>query len=218
MRSSTGSDDTGHADAALGARPHPVAADPQCPADRHHRDGDLVILSEMGVDIAPLLAGAGVIGLAVGFGAQSLVKDVIAGAFFMFEGTINIGDVIDIGGKSGLVEGMTIRTMRLRDLNGSLHTVNFGSVAMVTNMTREFSYYVLDTKISYQYDPDDVMRRAARDRRRAARGFRVQTPHPAADRDLSGWKASPTPASSSVRASGPGRSSNGTSGASSTAA
>jgi small conductance mechanosensitive channel len=117
----------------------------------------LIVLSELGVDIAPLLAGAGVIGLAVGFGAQSLVKDVITGAFFMFEGTINIGDVIDIGGKSGLVEGMTIRSMRLRDLNGSLHTVNFGSVAMVTNMTREFAYYVLDTKISYQYDPDDVM-------------------------------------------------------------
>jgi small conductance mechanosensitive channel len=117
----------------------------------------LVVLSELGVDIAPLLAGAGVIGLAVGFGAQSLVKDVITGAFFMFEGTINIGDVIDIGGKSGLVEGMTIRSMRLRDLNGSLHTVNFGSVAMVTNMTREFAYYVVDTKVSYQYDPDDVM-------------------------------------------------------------
>jgi moderate conductance mechanosensitive channel len=116
----------------------------------------LVVLSELGVDIAPLLAGAGVIGLAVGFGAQSLVKDVITGAFFMFEGTINIGDVIDIGGKSGLVEGMTIRSMRLRDLNGSLHTVNFGSVAMVTNMTREFSYYVVDVKVSYQYDPDDV--------------------------------------------------------------
>jgi small conductance mechanosensitive channel len=117
----------------------------------------LIVLSELGVDIAPLLAGAGVIGLAVGFGAQSLVKDVITGAFFMFEGTINIGDVIDIGGKSGLVEGMTIRSMRLRDLNGSLHTVNFGSVAMVTNMTREFAYYVVDTKVSYQYDPDDVM-------------------------------------------------------------
>jgi len=117
----------------------------------------LVILAELGVNIAPLLAGAGVLGLAVGFGAQSLVKDVITGAFFMFEGTINIGDVVDIGGKSGLVEGMTIRSMRLRDLNGSLHTVNFGSVAMVTNMTREFAYYVLDTKISYQYDPDDVM-------------------------------------------------------------
>ncbi|HET6158014.1 MAG TPA: mechanosensitive ion channel domain-containing protein [Dongiaceae bacterium] len=117
----------------------------------------LIILSEIGVDIAPLLAGAGVVGLAIGFGAQSLVKDVIAGAFFMFEGTINLGDIVDIGGKSGLVEGMTIRSLRLRDLNGSLHTVNFGSVAIVTNMTREFSYYVIDTKVSYQYDPDDVM-------------------------------------------------------------
>jgi small-conductance mechanosensitive channel len=117
----------------------------------------LVILSEIGVDIGPLLAGAGVVGLAVGFGAQSLVKDVISGAFFLFEGTINIGDVVDIGGKSGLVEGMTIRSMRLRDLNGSLHTVNFGSIAMVTNMTRDFAYYVVDTKVSYQYDPDDVI-------------------------------------------------------------
>ncbi|HEY1386718.1 MAG TPA: mechanosensitive ion channel domain-containing protein [Dongiaceae bacterium] len=117
----------------------------------------LIVLSEVGVDIAPLLAGAGVVGLAVGFGAQSLVKDVITGAFFMFEGTINIGDVVDIGGKSGLVEGMTVRSLRLRDLNGSLHTVNFGSVAIVTNMTRELAYYVVDVKVSYQYDPDDVM-------------------------------------------------------------
>jgi moderate conductance mechanosensitive channel len=117
----------------------------------------LTILSELGIDIAPLLAGAGVVGLAVGFGAQSLVKDVITGAFFMFEGTINIGDVVDIGGKAGLVEGMTIRSMRLRDINGSLHTVNFGSVGIITNMTREFSYYVVDTKVSYQYDPDQVM-------------------------------------------------------------
>lgn len=117
----------------------------------------LIVLSEVGVDIAPLLAGAGVVGLAVGFGAQSLVKDVITGAFFMFEGTINIGDVVDIGGQSGLVEGMTVRSLRLRDLNGSLHTVNFGSVSIVTNMTREFSYYVVDVKVSYQYDPDDVM-------------------------------------------------------------
>ena len=117
----------------------------------------LIVLSEIGVDIAPLLAGAGVVGLAIGFGAQSLVKDVITGAFFMFEGTINIGDVVDIGGKSGLVEGMTVRSLRLRDTNGSLHTVNFGSVAIVTNMTREFAYHVADIKVSYQYDPDDVM-------------------------------------------------------------
>jgi small conductance mechanosensitive channel len=116
----------------------------------------LIILSEIGVDIAPLLAGAGVVGLAIGFGAQSLVKDVISGAFFMIEGTMNIGDVVTLGDKSGVVEGMTVRSIRLRDLNGSVHTLNFGAVATVTNMTRDFSYYVLDTKVSYLYQPDAV--------------------------------------------------------------
>ena len=117
----------------------------------------LVILSEIGVDIAPLLAGAGVVGLAVGFGAQSLVKDVIAGAFFLFEGTIHIGDVVDINGKGGLVEGMTIRSIRLRDYNGNLHTINFGSVGVITNMTRDFSYYLCDMKVAYRYDIDQVI-------------------------------------------------------------
>jgi small conductance mechanosensitive channel len=117
----------------------------------------LVILSEIGIDIAPLLAGAGVVGLAVGFGAQSLVKDVIAGAFFLFEGIINIGDVVDINGKGGLVEGMTIRSIRLRDYNGNLHTINFGSVGVITNMTRDFSYYVCDVKVAYRYDVDAVI-------------------------------------------------------------
>jgi moderate conductance mechanosensitive channel len=117
----------------------------------------LIILSEVGVDIAPLLAGAGVVGLAIGFGAQSLVKDVITGAFFMFEGTINIGDVVDLGGKAGQVESMNIRSIRLRDYNGNLHTVNFGSVGMVTNMTRDFSYFLSDVKVAYRYDVDDVI-------------------------------------------------------------
>jgi small conductance mechanosensitive channel len=99
----------------------------------------LIILSELGVDIAPLLAGAGVAGLAIGFGAQSLVKDVITGGFFMVEGTINIGDVVDINGKGGLVEGMTVRSIRLRDYNGDLHTINFGSVGVITNKTPDFS-------------------------------------------------------------------------------
>ena len=117
----------------------------------------LVILSEIGVNIAPLLAGAGVVGLAVGFGAQSLVKDVITGAFFLFEGTINIGDVVDINGKGGLVEGMTIRSIRLRDYNGNLHTINFGSVGVITNMTRDFSYYLFDVKVAYRYDIDEVI-------------------------------------------------------------
>jgi small conductance mechanosensitive channel len=117
---------------------------------------NLVILSEIGVNIAPLLAGAGVVGLAVGFGAQSLVKDVIAGAFLLFEDTINIGDVVDVGGKSGVVEGMTIRSIRLRDQAGVLHTMNFGNIATISNMTRDYSYYVIDTKVSYRYDPDEI--------------------------------------------------------------
>jgi small conductance mechanosensitive channel len=116
----------------------------------------LVILSEIGINIAPLLAGAGVVGLAVGFGAQSLVKDVIAGAFLLFEDTINIGDVVDVGGKSGVVEGMTIRSIRLRDQAGVLHTMNFGNIATISNMTRDYSYYVVDTKVSYRYDPDEI--------------------------------------------------------------
>ncbi len=116
----------------------------------------LVILSEVGVDIAPLLAGAGVVGLAVGFGAQALVKDVISGAFLLFEDTINLGDVVEIGGKSGVVEGMTVRSIRLRDQAGAVHTMNFGTIATITNMTRDFSYYVIDTKVSYRYDPDEI--------------------------------------------------------------
>jgi small conductance mechanosensitive channel len=117
----------------------------------------LVILSEIGVDIAPLLAGAGVVGLAVGFGAQSLVKDVITGAFFLFEDTISIGDVISVDGKGGQVEGMTVRSMRLRDYNGDLHTINFGSVGTITNMTRDFSYYLCDVKVAYRYHVDQVI-------------------------------------------------------------
>lgn len=117
----------------------------------------LIILSEIGVDIAPLLAGAGVVGLAIGFGAQSLVKDVITGAFFMIEGTMNIGDVVSINGTGGLVEGMTVRSIRLRDYNGAVHTINFGSVGTVTNMTRDFSYFVFDTKIALRYDVDEVV-------------------------------------------------------------
>ncbi len=82
---------------------------------------------------------------------------MIAGAFFLFEGTIHIGDVVDINGKGGLVEGMTIRSIRLRDYNGNLHTINFGSVGVITNMTRDFSYYLCDMKVAYRYDIDQVI-------------------------------------------------------------
>jgi small conductance mechanosensitive channel len=117
----------------------------------------LVVLSEIGVDIAPLLAGAGVAGLAIGFGAQSLVKDVITGAFILVEDTINIGDVVNVNGTGGLVEGMTVRTIRLRDLSGSVHTIPFGSITTVTNMTRDFSYYLLDVGVAYRENTDEVV-------------------------------------------------------------
>ncbi|MEZ5830580.1 MAG: mechanosensitive ion channel [Dongiaceae bacterium] len=117
----------------------------------------LIVLSEIGIDIAPLIAGAGVAGLAIGFGAQSLVKDVITGAFILFEDTINIGDVVNIDGTGGVVEGMTVRTLRLRDISGSVHTIPFGSINAVTNMTRDFSYYLLDIGVAYRENTDDVV-------------------------------------------------------------
>jgi small conductance mechanosensitive channel len=115
----------------------------------------LVVLSELGIDIAPLLAGAGVVGLAIGFGAQSLVKDVITGLFYLFEDTVNVGDVVDVGGgHSGFVESMTIRSIRLRDMEGSVHTVPFSTVAAIKNMTKDFGYSVLDVFIDYRSDLD----------------------------------------------------------------
>jgi small conductance mechanosensitive channel len=117
----------------------------------------LAILAELGVNIAPLLAGAGVAGLAIGVGAQSLVKDVITGAFILFEGTLNIGDVVQINGQGGLVEGLTVRTIRLRDLSGNVLTIPFGSVTSISNMTKEFSYYLLDIGVAYREDTDEVV-------------------------------------------------------------
>jgi len=117
----------------------------------------MVVLSEIGVDIAPLLAAAGVVGLAVGFGAQTLVKDIITGVFILIEDTIAIGDVVDLGGHAGVVEGMTIRTIRLRDGAGAVHTVPFSAVTIVQNLTKDFSYATFDIKVDYREDPDKVV-------------------------------------------------------------
>jgi small conductance mechanosensitive channel len=117
----------------------------------------LIVLSELGLNIAPLLAGAGVVGLAIGFGAQTLVKDVITGIFILVEDTIAIGDVIDLDGRAGVVEAMTIRSIRLRDGAGAVHTVPFGAVATVKNMTKDFAYAVFDINVSYREDVDRVM-------------------------------------------------------------
>jgi small conductance mechanosensitive channel len=118
----------------------------------------MVVLAEIGMNITPLLAGAGVIGLAVGFGAQKLVQDVITGWFILMEDTISVGDVVDLdGGHSGLVERINIRTIQLRDQEGSVHTVPFSSVTTVKNMTRDFSYYVFDVGVAYKEDTDQVV-------------------------------------------------------------
>ncbi len=116
----------------------------------------LITLSEIGINIAPLLAGAGVVGLAIGFGAQKMVQDVITGFFILVEDAIAVGDVVAVGGASGVVEDLSIRAIKLRDLAGSVHTVPFSSVDTVTNMTKTFSYYVVDVGVAYKEDTDQV--------------------------------------------------------------
>ncbi len=117
----------------------------------------LTVLSELGLDIAPLLAGAGIAGLAIGFGAQSLVKDVITGVFILLEDSITVGDVVSVGGHSGVVEGMTVRTVRLRDLSGNVHIVPFGEVQTVLNMTKDFAYALIEAGVAYKEDVDEVI-------------------------------------------------------------
>lgn len=116
----------------------------------------LAVLSELGVNIAPLLAGAGVVGLAVGFGAQTLVKDVITGAFILFEDSIAVGDYIEVGSHSGTVEALTVRTIRLRDIHGTVHTIPFSAVDSVKNYTKDFAYHVAEIGIGYRENTDEV--------------------------------------------------------------
>lgn len=117
----------------------------------------LVVLSQIGVDIAPLLAGAGVVGLAIGFGAQKLVQDVITGFFILVEDSISVGDVVEAGGHSGSVESMTIRSLVLRDGDGVVHTVPFSSVSTVKNFSKDFAYALIDVSVSYRENTDHVI-------------------------------------------------------------
>lgn len=114
----------------------------------------LIVLSELGLNIGPLLAGAGVVGLAVGFGAQTLVKDVITGVFILIEESMSVGDVVDLDGHSGVIEGMTIRSVRIRDHSGAVHTMPFSAVATIINRTKDFSFAVFQVRISYEDDVD----------------------------------------------------------------
>jgi small-conductance mechanosensitive channel len=117
----------------------------------------LTILSQIGVSIAPLLAGAGVVGVAVGFGSQALVKDVITGLFILIEDQIAVGDVVDLGkDHKGVVEAISIRTIRLRDQAGAVYTVPFSEVTTVKNMTKDFAYAVARIAVAYNEDVDRV--------------------------------------------------------------
>jgi small conductance mechanosensitive channel len=117
----------------------------------------MMVLKEFGVEIGPLLAAAGIVGLAVGFGAQSLVKDVISGFFILLEDQIRVGDVVQIAGKGGLVEKINLKTTILRDLAGNVHYVPNGHIDVVTNMTKDFSRYVFDIGVAYREDIDEVI-------------------------------------------------------------
>ena len=118
----------------------------------------LLVLSELGINIAPLLAGAGVVGLAIGFGSQALVKDIITGLFMLVEDTIAVGDVVDLGGgNTGVIEAISIRTIKLRDNAGSVHTIPYSTVTQIRNMTKDFAYHVIDLTVAYGSDPDQVI-------------------------------------------------------------
>jgi moderate conductance mechanosensitive channel len=119
--------------------------------------GGLVALQQLGVNVTPILAGMGIVSLAVGFGAQTLVKDIINGLFMLFEDSIAVGDVVTIKGTGGLVEAVNLRTLWLRDLDGRVHVIPNSQVEMISNMTKDFSYYVLDVNVAYREDTDDVM-------------------------------------------------------------
>ncbi len=119
--------------------------------------GIMTILSQLGIDLAPFLVAAGVGGIAIGFGAQSLVKDVISGFFILLENQIRMGDIVNIAGVSGQVEDVGLRTISLRDLSGNVHTIPNGTVNTVTNMTKDFSRYVFNVAVAYRVDVDEVM-------------------------------------------------------------
>jgi small conductance mechanosensitive channel len=116
-----------------------------------------LVLGELGINLGPILAAAGVVGLAIGFGAQSLVKDVINGFFFLLEGHVRVGDVIDAGGKIGLAENITLRTLLLRDFEGRLHVIPHGEITTVTNYSKDYSRCVIEVGVAYREDHEFVM-------------------------------------------------------------
>ncbi|MFP5318496.1 MAG: mechanosensitive ion channel family protein [Acidimicrobiia bacterium] len=126
--------------------------------------GVLMTFSELGLDLGPLLAGAGIVGIALGFGAQNLVKDFLSGIFMLIEDQYGVGDVIDAGPASGTVEGVSLRTTRLRDVEGNVWHIPNGTIARVANKSQQWSRALLDVQVSYGTDTEkavDVIKRVA---------------------------------------------------------
>jgi small-conductance mechanosensitive channel len=117
----------------------------------------LTILRELSVDIMPLLTGAGIVGLAVGFGAQTLVKDLISGIFLILDDNVRVGDVARINGTGGLVEAINLRTIVLRDHEGTIHVFPNGAITTLSNLTKDFAYAVVDVGVGYAEDADRVV-------------------------------------------------------------
>jgi small conductance mechanosensitive channel len=118
--------------------------------------GGLMVLRELDLDITPVLTGAGIVGLAVGFGAQTLVRDVISGFFLILEDQVRVGDVAVVNGTGGLVEAINLRTIVLRDEQGTVHVFPNGEIKTLANMSKDFAYFVINVGVSYSDDPDRV--------------------------------------------------------------
>ena len=116
-----------------------------------------LVLGELGISVAPILATAGVAGVAIGFGAQSLIKDYLGGFFILLDDQIREGDVVDVAGLGGLVEEVTLRYVRLRNFEGHVHFVPCGEIKTVTNRTRGFAHAVIEVGVGYREDPDQAL-------------------------------------------------------------
>jgi small-conductance mechanosensitive channel len=116
----------------------------------------LIVLSELGVDIGPLIAGAGVVGIAIGFGAQTLVKDIISGVFFLADDAFRVGEYIDVGDVKGTVEHISIRSLRLRHHRGPVHTIPFGEIQHLTNFSRDWAIMKLEFRLPFDADLEKV--------------------------------------------------------------
>jgi small-conductance mechanosensitive channel len=138
----------------------------------------MLVLGELGISVAPILATAGVAGVAIGFGAQSLIKDYFNGFFLLLDDQVREGDVVEVAGKSGLVEEVTLRYVRLRDFDGHVHFVPNGEIKIVTNRTRGFAHAAIEVGVGYGADADEALAvmRAVGEAMRADRAWQDRLP------------------------------------------